>query len=165
MELLFRAHPEFTLGRIRTPPRIGPMCALLESDAKEAELPQHGPPRLLNTLQALKVAERVRRHKSPAYPWLYQRFFGAPFALAEGLEDSAVIGRHARNSGVDPTALHAGLADATAPTAVRESEAMDRKFGVRGRPAWPMGGGRSIKGMRPPVESERFADHASPSPW
>jgi predicted DsbA family dithiol-disulfide isomerase len=162
-ELPFRAHPEIPPGGIRAQSRVGPMYALLEREAEEAGLPLHWPPRLPNTLRALEVAEWVRRHQPPAFPRLHKELFAAHFALGEDLEDLAVIDRYAGEAGVDLTALHAGLADGSAAAAVGEDEAVGRKYGVRGTPAWLIDG-RLIEGLRPAVEFERLADHAPHRP-
>jgi predicted DsbA family dithiol-disulfide isomerase len=82
--------------------------------------------------------------------------FAAHFVLGEDLADPVVIDRHANQSGVDLTALHAALDDETAAAAVKESEAIGRKRGVRGTPAWLLNH-RLIMGLLSADEFERLA--------
>jgi predicted DsbA family dithiol-disulfide isomerase len=157
VELAFQAHPDIPPGGISAGPRVGPMYAVLEREAKEAGLPLHWPARLPNSRLALAAAEWARRHQPPSFPQLHRELFEAHFALGESLEDQAVIDRHARASGIDLAAMHAALADGSAREAVTEAETMGRKYGVQGTPAWLLDQ-RLIVGLRPAAEFERLAN-------
>jgi len=136
------------------------MYAMLEREAKEAGLPLHWPPRLPNTRRALAAAEWARRHQPRAFPQFHKDLFDAHFVLGEDLEDAAVIDRHASESGIHLTGLHAALADDSAAAAVTEAEMIGRKYGVQGTPAWLVGE-RLIAGLRPAAEFERLAESES----
>ena len=159
VELPFQAHPDIPPGGIAAGPRNGPTYAMLEREAKGAGLPLKWPARLPDTRRALAAAEWARRHQPRAFPELYKRLFAAHFVLGEDLADPVVIDRHATQSGVDLPALHAALDDETAAAAVKESEAIGRKRGVRGTPAWLLQG-RLILGLRSAAEFERLAERA-----
>jgi predicted DsbA family dithiol-disulfide isomerase len=62
----------------------------------------------------LAAAEWVWRNQPSGFPQLNRELFEAHFVLGEGLEDIAVIDRHARNFGIDRIALHAALEDGSA---------------------------------------------------
>ncbi len=160
VELPFQAHPDIPPGGIPAGPRDGPMYAMLEREAKEAGLPLHWPPRLPNTRRALAAAEWARRHQPRAFPQFHKDLFDAHFVLGEDLEDAAVIDRHASESGIHLTGLHAALADDSAAAAVTEAEMIGRKYGVQGTPAWLVGE-RLIAGLRPAAEFERLAESES----
>ena len=157
-ELAFQAHPDIPPGGIPAGPRNGLMYAALEREAKEAGLPLRWPARLPNTRQALAAAEWVRRYQPRGFPQLHRELFEAHFVLGEDLEDIAVIDRHARNSDVDLTALHAALEDGGAANFITETEMIGRKYGVQGTPAWLLGQ-RLITGLRPTAEFERLAEY------
>ena len=159
VELPFQAHPDIPLGGIPTGPRVGPMYAMLEREAKEAGLLLKWPMRLPNTRRALAAAEWARRHQPRAFPQLHRELFEAHFVLGENLEEPAIIDRHATSSGIDLEALHAALADGSAAADVIEAEMIGRKYGVQGTPAW-LSGERLIMGLRPAAEFERLAENA-----
>ena len=98
VELPFQAHPDIPPGGIPAGPRNGPMCAMLEREAREAGLALNWPRRLPNTRRALAAAEWARRHQPRAFPQFQKDLFEAHFVLGEDLEDSAVIDRHARGT-------------------------------------------------------------------
>jgi predicted DsbA family dithiol-disulfide isomerase len=77
----------------------------------------------------------------------------------EDLEDPAVIDRHATDSGLDLATLHAASTDGVAARALAEAEAVGRKHGVQGTPAW-LFSKQLIMGLRPAAEFERLADYA-----
>lgn len=159
VELPFQAHPDIPPGGIPAGPRNGPMYAMLERAAREAGLPLNWPPRLPDTRRALAAAEWARRHQPRGFPQLHKDLFAAHFVLGEDLEDPAVIYRHARESGIDLAALHAGLADDSAAAAVMEAETIGRKYGVQGTPAWLLGQ-RLVEGLLPAAEFEPLAQDA-----
>ena len=163
VELPFRAHPDIPPGGIAAGSRNGPMYAMLEREAREAGLPLHWPRHLPNTRRALATAEWVRRHQRRVFSQLHKNLFQAHFVLGEDLENPAVIDRHASESGVELTALHAALADGTAEAAVTEAETIARRYGVQGTPAWLLAQ-RLITGLRPAAEFERLAEHAMQLP-
>ncbi len=132
---------------------------MLEREAKEAGLPLRWPPHLPDTRRALAAAEWVRRHRPRAFPQLRRDLFDAHFVLGEDLDDPAVIDRHASESGIDLAALHAALADKSAAAAVTQSEAVGRKHGVQGTPAWLVAQ-QLIVGLPPAAEFERLAEYA-----
>jgi predicted DsbA family dithiol-disulfide isomerase len=159
VELPFQAHPDIPRGGIAAGPRHGPMYAVLEREAREAGLPLHWPPRLPDTRQALAAAEWARRHWPRAFPQFHKGLFEAHFVLGENLEDTAVIDRHASESGIDLAALHAALTDESAEAAVTEAEMIGRNYGVQGTPAWLVAQ-RLIEGLLPAAEFERLAEYA-----
>src|SRR5262249_35744515 len=122
VELPFQAHPDIPVGGIPAGPRNGPMYAMLEREAKEAELPLNCPPRLRDRGRALAAPERARRHPPRSFPEFHKVLLHGHFVLGEDGEDPAVIDRHASESGIDLAALHAALADDSAATAVMEAE-------------------------------------------
>lgn len=158
-ELAFQAHPDIPLGGTPAGPRQGPMYVMLEREAKEAGLRLQWPARLPNTRRALATAEWVRRHQPRGFSRLHKELFEAHFVLGEDLEDIAVIDRHARNSDIDLTALHAALEDGRAANFVIETEMIGRRYGVQGTPAW-LSGQRLITGLRPTAEFERLAEYS-----
>lgn len=108
---------------------------------------------------ALAAAEWVRRHRPGAFPQVHRDLFDAHVVPGEDLEDPAVIDRHASESGIDLSALHAGLADGSAAAAVAEAETLSRTRGVRGTPAW-LSARRLTTGLLPPADFERLAEYA-----
>ena len=160
VELAFQAHPDIPPGGISVGPRNGPMYAMLEREAREAGLPLHWPRHLPNTRLALAAAEWTRRHQPCSFPQLHKGLFEAHFVLGEDLEDPAVVDGHASESGVGLPALHAALADGSAIGDFGEAETSGRKHGVQGTPAWLVDQ-RLIVGLRPAVEFERLAEHAT----
>jgi predicted DsbA family dithiol-disulfide isomerase len=159
IELPFQAHPDIPHGGIPAGPRVGPMYAMLEREAKEAGLLLKWPMRLPNTRRALAAAEWSRRHHPRAFPQLHRELFEAHFVLGENLEDQAVIDRHASGSGIDLAALHAALADGRAAADVIEAGMIGRKYGVQGTPAWLLGE-QLIMGLRSAAEFERLSEYA-----
>jgi len=159
VELPFQAHPDIPAGGISVGPRKGPSYEMLEREAREAGLTLRWPPRLPDTRRALAAAEWSRQHEGHAFPQFHKELFEAHFVLGEDLEDPDVIDRHASRSGIDLGALHAALADGTAEAGVTEAEAIGRKNGVEGTPAWLLGQ-QLIMRLRPMAEFERLAEHA-----
>lgn len=159
-ELAFQAHPDIAPGGISAGPRSGPMYTMLEREAKEAGLPLYWPQHLPNTRRALSAAEWTRHHQPTAFPLLHKALFAAHFALGEDLEDLGVIDRHANASGVDLASLHAALLDGSAAKTLTEAEAIGRKYGVQGTPAW-LFNQRLIVGLQPAAEFERLAETIS----
>jgi len=136
---------------------------MLEREAREAGLPLNWPARLPDTRRALAAAEWVRRHEPRLFPQLHKDLFEAHFVLGEDLGDPAVIDRHASDSGLDLTALHAALDDTSAAADVREAEMIALKNGVQGTPAWRVGE-RLILGLRSAAEFECLAEYAMKLP-
>lgn len=159
VELAFQAHTEIPSGGIPAGPRNGPMYAMLEHEAREAELPLRWPKRLPNTRLALAAAEWIRRHHESAFPQLHKALFAAHFVLGEDLEDPGVIDRHAGAAGIDIADLHAALADGSAAGALEDADRLGRKYGVQGTPAWLFAQGM-ITGLRGVAEFERLAQDA-----
>jgi predicted DsbA family dithiol-disulfide isomerase len=95
VELPFQAHPDIPPGGITAGPRVGPMYAMLEREAKEAGLLLKWPARLPNTRPALAVAEWARRYHPRAFPRLHRELFEAHFVLGENLVlDDLLFVRH-----------------------------------------------------------------------
>jgi predicted DsbA family dithiol-disulfide isomerase len=159
VELPFQAHPEIPPGGTAVGPRRGPMYAMLEREAKDAGLALHWPPRLPDTRRALAVAEWTRTHHASAFPQLQRQLFAAHFEKGEDLGDPEVIDRYAREAGVDLVALHAALANGSAEAAVDEAQALGRKYGVHGTPAWLLPQGL-LSGLRGAADFERLAEQA-----
>jgi predicted DsbA family dithiol-disulfide isomerase len=120
----------------------------------------HWPPHLPHTRRALAAAEWARQHQPGPFHQFHRDLFAAHFVLGEDLEDTAVIERHARASGIDLAALHAALSNGSAAAAVTEAEATGHKYGVQGTPAWLLAR-QLILGLRPAVEFERLAENAA----
>ena len=64
-----------------------------------------------------------------------------------------MIDRHAAASGIDLAALNAALDDGSADALVGQSEALGRRLGVQGTPAWLVAG-RLIPGLYPREQFE-----------
>jgi predicted DsbA family dithiol-disulfide isomerase len=132
-----------------------PSSTVLAQEARDAGLPLHWPLRLPNTRVALAAAEWTRRFQPHAFPRLHRDLFAAHFALGENLGDPAVVDRHARDVGIDITAMHAALRDGSALDAVTHAEALGREHGVSGTPAWFVNG-QLIMGLQPAENFERM---------
>jgi predicted DsbA family dithiol-disulfide isomerase len=158
VELPFEVHPTIPAGGTDAGPRHGPMYANLEREAKDAGLILHWPPRLPNTRLALAAAEWVRREHPDAFTPLHKRLFEAHFVRGEDLGDMAVTGRYVSELSIDLEPLHRALEDGSAMRAVRESEALAHRFGIRGTPAW-LATGRLISGLLPAAEFESLTPH------
>jgi predicted DsbA family dithiol-disulfide isomerase len=156
IELPFQAHPDIPPAGVPAGPRNGPMYSNLEHQAKKAGLALNWPPRLPDTRHALAAAEWVRRHQPDHFAPFHKDLFAAHFVLGEDLGNPAVIDRHARDLGIDLGTLRVALADGSALTAVKESEALGRRHGVQGTPAWFLAQ-RLISGLLPALEFERLA--------
>src|SRR5215469_15572360 len=89
VEMAFQAHPEIPPGGIPAGPRVGPMYAMLEREAKDAGLLLSWPQRLPNSRRALAAAEWARRHQPGSFPRFQEELFAAHFVLGEDLEDTA----------------------------------------------------------------------------
>ena len=111
---------------------------------------------LPNTRGALACAEWVRLHRPDSFPRFHKTLFEAHFVLRENISDPAVVGRLATGCGIDFGALRAALADGSAGAALRESESVARKSGVRKTPAWLIGQ-ELITTLLPAEEFERLA--------
>ncbi len=159
VELPFQAHPDIPRGGIPAGRRNGRMYTTLEREAKKVGLPLNWPEQLPNTRMALGAAEWTRQHQVSSSRQFRKQLFKAHFVLNQDLEDPAVIDFHARGSGIDLPALHAGLADGTAMEAVTAAEIVARQYGVRGTPAWLFAQGM-IMGLRPTSDFERLANEA-----
>lgn len=156
VSLPFQAHPDIPPSGRAVGPRSGPMYAHIEEEARAVGLPLTWPDRLPNTRMALAAAEWTRRHAHQSFPALEKALFAAHFALRENLGDQNVIDRHATEAGVDIAAMHAALEDGSAYTLVTRAEALGRRVGVRGTPAWFIGG-HLIPGLYPREQFERLA--------
>jgi predicted DsbA family dithiol-disulfide isomerase len=154
--LPFQAHPEIPPGGRAVGKRIGPMYGHIEEEARAAGLPLVWPDRLPNTRMALAAAEWTRRHAPQAFPALEKALFAAHFALSENLGDQNVIDRHAAAAGIDIAAMHEALDDGSAYALVDRSEALGKRLGVRGTPAWFVSG-RLIAGLYPREHFDRLA--------
>jgi predicted DsbA family dithiol-disulfide isomerase len=159
-----QAHPDIPSVGLFVGPRTGPMYQTLERKAEDAGLALNWPPRLPDSRQALAAAEWTRRHQPATFSAFSKALFEAHFVLGEDISDPAVIDRHASALGINLEGLHAALADGSAVAAVAEAEALGRRFGVQGTPAWLLAG-RMIAGLRPAEEFEQLADCAAQSAW
>lgn len=159
VELPFQAHPDIPPGGIPAGPRNGPMYSNLEREAKEAGLALNWPPRLPDTLRALAAAEWVRQHQPDHFAQFHKDLFAAHFVLGEDLGSPVVVDRYATDLGIDLEALHVALADGSALTAVKEAEALGRRHGVHGTPAWLLRQ-RLISGLLPASDFEHLAEAA-----
>jgi len=148
IELPFQAHPEIPLGGRQAGGRSDALVARIEAEAKVAGLPLAWPAHLPNTRTALAAAEWVRRHAPGSFPPFQKALFAAHFALGQDLGDRDVIDRYASAAGIDIAAMHAALADGSAYALVDQSEALARRLGVQGTPAWLVAG-HLIPGLYP----------------
>ncbi len=153
IELPFQAHPEIPAGGRAVGERSGALVKRIEAEAEAAALPLAWPARLPDTRMALAAAEWVRRHVPDSFPAFQKALFAAHFALGQDLGDRAVIDRHAAAAGIDVAALHAALDDGSAHALVDQSEALGRRLGVQGTPAWLVAG-RLIPGLYPREQFE-----------
>jgi predicted DsbA family dithiol-disulfide isomerase len=160
VELPFQAHPDIPASGVPAGSRVGPMYSYLEREAKEAGLALNWPSRLPNSRLALAAAEWVRRHRPDKFAQFQKDLFAAHFVSGEDLGDPAVIDRHANDLGIDLEALHAAFADGTALAAVKNSEMLGHRYGVRGTPAWLVAE-RLISGLLPAPEFESLAEAAN----
>lgn len=135
------------------------MYGNLEREAKEAGLALNWPPRLPDTQHALAAAEWVRQHQPDHFAQFHKDLFAAHFVLGEDLVSPAVIDRHATDLGIDLKALHLALADGSALAANKEAEALGRRYGVQGTPAWFLAQ-RLISGLVAASDFERHAEAA-----
>ena len=159
IELPFQAHPDIPREGVPVGPRKGLMYTNLEREAKGAGLPLNWPPRLPDTRRALAAAEWVRRHQPDRFPPFHKDLFAAHFVLGEDLGNPAVVDRHARDQGIDVETMHTALADGSAFTTFQESEALGRRYGVGGTPAWLIAQ-KLISGLLPAGEFDRLAKEA-----
>jgi predicted DsbA family dithiol-disulfide isomerase len=157
IELPFQAHPEIPPGGRPAGERSGALVARIEAEAKAAGLPLAWPDRLPDTRMALAAAEWVRRHAPDFFPPFQKALFAAHFALGQDLGDRNVIDRHAAEAKVDTAAMHAALDDGSAYALVDQSEALGRRLGVQGTPAWLVAG-RLIPGLYPSEQFERLLE-------
>jgi predicted DsbA family dithiol-disulfide isomerase len=160
VELPFQGRSDIPAQGLRVESRNGPMYTQLVREAKDAGLQLKWSTHLPNTRGALACAEWVRLHQPDAFPQFYKRVFDAHFVLGENIGDPAVINRHATALGIDIAALHAALSDGSAGAALRESESLGRKSGVRSTPAWLIGK-ELVTGLQPVAEFERLAGQGS----
>jgi predicted DsbA family dithiol-disulfide isomerase len=156
VDLPFQAHPDIPPGGRAVGPRSGAMYERIEEEARTAGLPLVWPDRLPDTRMALAAAEWTRQHAPQSFPALEKGLFAAHFALGENLGDRKVIDRHAIEAGVDIAAMHAALESGGAYGLVDRAEAMGHSVGIRGTPAWLIGG-RLIPGLYPREQFERLA--------
>lgn len=156
IDLPFEVHPDIPPEGRAMPAREGPVYAMIEAEAREAGLPLIWPARLPNTRMALAAAEWARRRAADAFPAFRKALFAAHFALGEDLGDRETIVRHAIASGIAPAAMRAALDGTQAYGFVDRSEAMARSVGVRGTPAWFVGG-RLVAGLYPAEQLEQLA--------
>jgi predicted DsbA family dithiol-disulfide isomerase len=161
IDLPFQAHPDIPRGGRAVGPRTGPMYAHLEEEAGAAGLPLVWPDRLPDTRMALAAAEWTRQHAPQSFPALQKGLFAAHFALREYLGDRDVIDRHAIEAGVDIAAMHVALESGVAYGLVDRAEAMGHSVGVRGTPAWLVGG-RLVPGLYSREQFEELAKALAP---
>jgi predicted DsbA family dithiol-disulfide isomerase len=135
------------------------MYSNLERESKEAGLALNWPPRLPDTRRALAAVEWVRQHQPDHFAQFHKDLFAAHFVLVEDLGSPAVVDRHATDLGIELEALHVALADGSALTAAKEAEALGRRYGVPGTPAWLLAR-RLISGLLPASDFERLAKAA-----
>ncbi|AOB31397.1 hypothetical protein AKI39_12925 [Bordetella sp. H567] len=160
VSLPFLAHPDIPAGGRAVGERSGPMYERIEEEDRAAGLPLTWPDRLPNTRMALAAAEWTRRHAPRSFPALEKALFGAHFALGEDLGDRRVVEKHAAEAGVDIAAMRAALDNGAGFALVDEAEALGRKLGVRGTPAWWVAG-RLIPGLFPREYFEQVAQAVS----
>ena len=156
IDIPFQAHPEIPPEGRAVGERRGPMYAHIEEEARTAGLPLAWPQRLPNTRMSLAAAEWTRRHVPQSFPALEKALFAAHFALGEDLGDRDIIDAHAAEAGIDIAAMHAALDNRSAYVLVDQSEALGKRLGVRGTPAWFVSG-RLIPGLYPREQFEQLA--------
>ena len=156
IDLPFQAHPEIPAGGVLAGPREGPMYVALEREALDAGLVLIWPARLPDSRLALDASEWVRRHARALSNAFNSALFKAHFEEGDNLSDLETIDRHATVLGIDIEALHVGLRDGSARTDAIGVEALGRRYGVRGTPAWLINR-ELISGLRPTAQFERLA--------
>jgi predicted DsbA family dithiol-disulfide isomerase len=156
IDLPFQAHADIPKGGIAIGPRVGPAYTALELEALDAGLELIWPPRLPDTRPALAASEWVREHAGDASIGFNTALFAAHFEHGEDLGDLGLIDRYARRFGIDIEAMHKDIDEGSAGAAVTQAEAVGRRYGVRGTPAWLIRG-ELISGLRPTAEFERLA--------
>lgn len=160
IQLPFQGRPDIPAQGLRVESRNGLMYTQLSREAKDAGLRLNWSSHLPNTRGALACAEWVRLHRPDAFPQFHKNLFEAHFVLGENVGDPAVIYRHATALGIDLAALQAALGDGSAGAALRESESLARKSGVRGTPAWLIGQ-ELVTSLLPAADFERLAGQGS----
>jgi 2-hydroxychromene-2-carboxylate isomerase len=158
--LPFQAYPDIPAEGLRIASRNGPLYIQLAREAKESGMHLSWSTYFPNTRGALAAAEWVRRHQPGAFAEFHKSLFEAHFVLGENVGDPAVIDRHAAELGIDIAAWHTALADGSAGAALRESEILGRKSGVKGTPAWLVAQELVTK-LLPSAEFERLADQGT----
>ncbi|MBB3456503.1 putative DsbA family dithiol-disulfide isomerase [Rhizobium sp. BK313] len=147
-DLAFEIHPEIPPGGKFVGPRSGEMYDRLQEEADDAGLPLHWPERLPNSRMALASAEWVRRNRPDAFREFARSLFAAHFADGVDIGSQDVVRERARAAGVNVDKMGRALADESAYLLVSETEMLGRQAGVRGTPAWLVGG-KLIAGLLP----------------
>jgi predicted DsbA family dithiol-disulfide isomerase len=146
--LAFEIHPEIPSDGKFLGPRNGEMYVRLQEEAEEAGLPLHWPERLPNSRMALASAEWVRRTRPDAFGEFARSLFAAHFADGADIGSQDVVRERARAANLNVDEMRRALADESAYLLVNETEMLGRQAGVRGTPAWLVGG-KLIAGLLP----------------
>ncbi|MEZ2126738.1 MULTISPECIES: DsbA family protein [unclassified Sinorhizobium] len=148
VDLAFEIHPEIPPDGKFVGPRSGEMYDRLQKEADEASLPLNWPERLPNSRMALAAAEWVRRNEPDAFREFSKSLFAAHFAEGDDIGSPDVISERARRAGVSVDDMGRALAGRSAHLLVDETEMLGRQVGVRGTPAWLVGG-KIMPGLLP----------------
>jgi predicted DsbA family dithiol-disulfide isomerase len=146
IELPFQVYPDIRFSGVSVGRCFGSMYSNLEREAKEAGLALNWPSTLPDTRLALAAAEWVRQNQPDHFRPFYKDLFAAHFVFGDDLGNVTVIDRHAKNQGICLEALHIALADGTALRAVKDAEALGRRYKLRCTPACLVGQ-RLISGL------------------
>lgn len=147
IELPFQAHPDVPSDGLYIGPRNGSMYTHIEQRAAQAGMPIHWQDKLPNSRLALMAAEWVRQNQPDLFAKFHEALFTAHFAGRRDIGDRATLLAVASEHGVDPEGLQQTWSNGSGETALLHSEALARKAGVTGTPAWFMDG-RLIQGLQ-----------------
>jgi predicted DsbA family dithiol-disulfide isomerase len=148
VELPLQLHPEIPAEGVLSFPRRGPMCEVLEAEARDAQLKLRWPDRQPNSLLALMAAEWTRTHHPQSFRKVVESLFAAYFAEGRDIGAQIVIDDYVAAAGAEVGALHAALADGAAVAAIDSARRQAMAAGVIAIPAW-LATGWSIRGLHP----------------
>ena len=147
-------HPEIPADGVLTLTLPGGICALLNAQARDAQLELHWPDRQPNSLLALAAAEWTRTSHPRSFTRVVEGLFSAYFACGQDIGAQNIIDGYVGAAGVQLDALHAALADGSAVAAVASARRQAMAAGVMLTPVWLAARWRII-GLHP-VKSSRY---------
>lgn len=136
VELPLQVHPEIPADGVLTFTLPGGICALLNAQARDAQLELHWPDRQPNSLLALAAAEWTRTYHPRSFTRVVEGLFSAYFARGQDIGAQNIIDGYVGAAGVQLDALHAALADGSAVAAVASARRQAMAAGVMSTPVW-----------------------------